>query len=106
MSKVAAIAALRDGWLGEGTLAPSASSLAWVNEHVTLIATAPVPTSIIPDADGFVSLVWARNACEFTAEIHENEALLLIDHLDSGEFEERVLPLSWAEIHSAMVNEA
>lgn len=106
MSKVAAIAALRDGWLGEGTLAPNASSLAWVNEHVALIASAPVPTSIIPDADGFLSLVWERNECEFTAEIHENEAHLLIDHLDSDEFEERVLPLSWADIRSAMVDEA
>ena len=102
VTRIDAIAALEDGWVGPGTLAPSAEIVQWVRDHLDDIASAPVDASIIPIGDGFVSLVWDTPKREYTAELHTDGVLFFVDHLDSDDIEERELPLDWSVIAAEM----
>jgi len=106
MTRIDAIAALEDGWIGPGTIAPTPALVNWVRAHLTQISAAPVDASIIPIGDGYISLVWDTADREYTAELHADGVTFFVDHLDSDEIEERELPLDWDAIAAEMGSQA
>lgn len=106
MTRIDAIAALEDGWVGPGTIAPAPALVDWVRSHLVQIAAAPVDASIIPIGDGYISLVWDTPGREYTAELHTDGVTFFVDHLDSDEMEERELPLDWDAISAEMESAA
>jgi len=95
MRRIQAARGLSDGWLGDGSHAPDAALLGWLEGHAQLLAESAHVISVVPIADGGVALQWTDSAKEFTAELHPDHVLYCyIDNTVTDEFEESSTEIS------------
>jgi len=90
--KFASIAALRDGWDGLGSLAPSASIRAAVSQLLFDILESvqrPLPPYVVPMADGGLQVEWHRKDAELEVAFFADGSVtaLFEDLVDGTEIE-------------------
>ncbi len=86
-------AELKSGWLGPGSVAPTADLGQLVEQVARDISALGIPVAIVPNADGSFVLEWRASDVEYTAELAADRSLLLVaDNVVSDELAERELP--------------
>jgi len=77
--RIGDLARLQDGWLGDGSFAPSPAVTTWLASHAAQICQANEDVVLVPTGDGTVVLEWNIAAVEYTAELGPSDMLLVID---------------------------
>ena len=86
--QLAAIAALKPGWLGPHSAVPPADTVQRVEALIPRIAAVDTPVSIVPNVDGAVVLETVRGSVELSAAIEPNgEVFLCADDIGTEQLD-------------------
>ena len=91
--RIRELARLKSGWLGPGSVAPTADLGQLLEQVARDIPALGIPVAIVPNADGSFVLEWRVGDTEYTAELAADRSLLLVaDNFATDELAERELP--------------
>lgn len=91
--QVRQLAALEPGWLGHGSLAPTAAVAQRVEPHIRSLTALARDIGVSANPDGGISVVWRRGSDEYTLVFDLDGAVFLcIDNVETDELRELTSP--------------
>lgn len=100
MKTVTDLRQLRDGWLGESSLAPAPVA---IDELVAAYAAIATEARISPAADGSIVIEWESDDREYLVSIERDNSIVFVEEDESGDLiSEKHVPYSAVELHQLL----
>lgn len=100
MKTIADLRALRDGWLGESSLAPTSVA---IEELVAAHSAIAAEARISPAADGSIVVEWEADDREYLVSIERDNSIVFVEEDEAGDLiREKHVPYSALELQQLL----